>query len=75
MMNRDNIGPEIRAPSFHEDESVRSNPFGCAIITQCDTWLEDNGFTTREREYEAIFKSCWVSITCQLQVFFTHDCI
>ena len=76
MMSRDNEGPEIRAPSeFHEDESVRSNPFGCAIITQCDTWLEDNGFTTREREYEAIFKSCWVSITCQLQVFFTNDCI
>lgn len=43
---------------FNEDESERSNPFQatCIIETGTFTWLEDNGFTSREEEYEIIFQ-------------------
>ena len=47
----------ILAPAeFNEDESKRSNPYGDTIITQCDTWLENNGFVTREENYEDMFQ-------------------
>jgi len=48
----------IIAPAeFHEDESMRSNPFGYAKITQCDKWLVNNGFMTREKDYEDLFQN------------------
>jgi len=49
----------IGAPAeFHEDESIRSNPLNCTLISRARDacmWLEDNGFVTRENEYEDIF--------------------
>ena len=48
----------ILPAEFNEDESERSNPFQatCIIETGTFTWLEDNGFTSREEEYEIIFQ-------------------
>ena len=48
----------IGAPSeFHQDESVWSNPLNGAGIREPDpSWLEDNGFATREIAYEDIFR-------------------
>jgi len=54
----------ISAPAeFHEDESVRSNPLDGAVISNTGTWLEDNGFVTREDAYEDIFRDHFNSIT------------
>jgi len=43
---------------FHNDESKRSNPleFIAIRIRNKRPWLEDNGFVTREDEYEDIFR-------------------
>ena len=50
----------IFAPAeFHKDESKRSDPFSSELITQYDTWLVNNRFTTREEEYEAFFRRFW----------------
>ena len=58
VLNRNNGSRRISAPAeFHEDESMRSNPFGYAKITQCDKWLVNNGFVTREKDYEDLFQN------------------
>ena len=57
VLNKNNEDRRIIAPSeFHGDESKRSNPFGSALITQCDAWLVNNGFVTREKEHEDMFQ-------------------
>jgi len=47
----------IAAPAeFSDDESKRSNPLDGAVINNPGSWLEDNGFVTRENAYEDIFR-------------------
>ena len=47
----------IHAPAeFCDDESKRSIPFLNVLIPNPGPWLEDNGFVTRENEYEGIFR-------------------
>ena len=57
IMNGNGGDEFIVAPAeFNKDESERSNPFS-AIAFNGTGWLEDNGFMTREVEYEDIFKN------------------
>ena len=47
----------IAAPAeFYEDESKRSNPLRSVVIVPGPSWLEENGFVTREDTNEHIFK-------------------
>ena len=49
---------------FSEDEPRRSNPLsGTDIRNPGPSWLEDNGFVTREDEYEDIFRECHLELT------------
>ena len=56
--NENRAAKMIGAPAeFDEDESVRSDPLRIAVLMDPDpSWLEDNGFVTREDEYEDIFR-------------------
>ena len=56
-------GPLIQAPAdFHQDESKRSMPLRGAIIVDSGSWLEENGFGTRENAQEDIFREFYSNV-------------
>ena len=52
MLNRDDGSRSILAPGSGHSSSTHKT----IVNTQCDRWLEEHGFMTREEEYEELFK-------------------
>ena len=56
----------ILAPAeFHRVESNRSMPLRGAIVIDSGSWLEENGFVTRENAFEDIFRGFYSTTHCE----------
>ena len=57
----------ILAPAdFHKlDESKRSMPLRGVIVIDSGSWIEENGFGTRENAFEDIFRGFYSTTHCQ----------